>query len=157
MLCWPGSLLPIAAVSSHPNARWRLTLLTILYVAALGPLLSGFSVPAMHWRWSLFETIWASVPVLVLMFLFLPETSSEGILFQRAQRLSKLTGKQFVIRSHMAKTHGSRTSALVGALIKPIEISFKDPAMLFVQIYTSIIYGIYYSCKSTYRSHPTFL
>lgn len=34
------------------------------------------------------------------------------------------------------------------ALIKPMEITMKDPAVLFVQVYTAIIYGIYYSCKS---------
>lgn len=38
---------------------------------------------------------------------------------------------------------------LVEALIKPMEISIKDPAVLFVQIYTAIIYGIYYSCQSS--------
>lgn len=122
--------------------------------AALGPLLSGFSVPAMNWRWSLYETIWAAVPVLVLMLLFLPETSSEAILLQRAQRLSKLTGKQFQTPSQIQNATTSPISRLLDALIKPIEITFKDPAVLFVQIYTSIIYGIYYSCKSNSCCDP---
>ena len=30
-------------------------------------------------------------------------------------------------------------------LLKPIEISVKDPAVLFTHVYTSCIYGIYYS------------
>ena len=34
----------------------------------------------------------------------------------------------------------------VDALVKPMEISLKDPAVLFVQVYTAILYGIYYSC-----------
>lgn len=34
----------------------------------------------------------------------------------------------------------------IDALIKPMEITIKDPAVLFVQVYTAIIYGIYYSC-----------
>lgn len=39
-----------------------------------------------------------------------------------------------------------RVSAVaIDALIKPLEITIKDPAVLFVQIYTAIIYGIYYS------------
>lgn len=42
--------------------------------------------------------------------------------------------------------HNMRLSAVtVDALIKPMEITIKDPAVLFVQIYTAIIYGIYYS------------
>lgn len=120
----------------------------MFHTAALGPLLSGFSVPAMNWRWSLYETIWASVPVMVLMLLCLPETSNEAILLQRARRLSKLTGKQFTTPSQMQSAKTSPISVFLDALTKPIEITFKDPAVLFVQIYTSIIYGIYYSCKS---------
>lgn len=34
---------------------------------------------------------------------------------------------------------------IIDALIKPIEITVKDPAIAFVNIYTSIVYGIYYS------------
>lgn len=33
----------------------------------------------------------------------------------------------------------------VDAIIKPFEIMFKDPAVLFVNLYTALIYGIYYS------------
>lgn len=42
------------------------------------------------------------------------------------------------------------SAVFIDALIKPLEITIKDPAVLFVQIYTAIIYGIYYSCKSLY-------
>lgn len=42
--------------------------------------------------------------------------------------------------------HNIRISQIaIDALVKPMEITIKDPAMLFVQIYTAIIYGIYYS------------
>jgi DHA1 family multidrug resistance protein-like MFS transporter len=41
------------------------------------------------------------------------------------------------------------SQVLVDALIKPLEITIKDPAVLFVQVYTAIIYGIYYSCTSS--------
>lgn len=40
------------------------------------------------------------------------------------------------------------SAVVLDAVIKPMEITFKDPAVLFVQVYTAIIYGIYYSCKS---------
>ncbi|EFZ04067.1 Major facilitator superfamily transporter [Metarhizium robertsii ARSEF 23] len=82
---------------------------------ALGPLLSGFSVPARGWRWSLYESVWASAPVLLGM-------------------LSELDQRRLGPRA-----------ALLDALVKPVEITFKDPAVLFVQVYTAIIYGIYYS------------
>ncbi|KAM0741978.1 hypothetical protein ACQRIT_002155 [Beauveria bassiana] len=113
---------------------------------ALGPLLSGFSVPVMGWRWSLYESIWASSPIFILMLLFLPETSSATILLHRAQRLRKVTGDaRFMSQSEIDQRSQNTTAVFMDALIKPLEITIKDPAVLFVQIYSAIIYGIYYS------------
>lgn len=113
---------------------------------ALGPLLSGYSVPVMGWRWSLLEIIWAASPIFLVMFLFLPETSTPNILLRRARRLRKLTGNELFMSQSEIDQRNMKTSAiLVDALIKPLEITLKDPAILFVQIYTAIIYGIYYS------------
>ncbi|KAF7518109.1 hypothetical protein G7054_g13575 [Neopestalotiopsis clavispora] len=113
---------------------------------ALGPLLSGFSVPVMGWRWSLLEVLWASVPVFLAMFLFLPETSTPTLLRQRASRLRKITGDaRFLSQSEIDQRNLDKRAVLVDALIKPLEITIKDPAILFVQVYSAIIYGIYYS------------
>ncbi|BCS23666.1 MFS transporter [Aspergillus puulaauensis] len=112
---------------------------------ALGPLLSGFSVPAVSWRWSLFESIWASAPVFLVMLVSLPETSTPNILLHRARRLRKLTGDQrLVSKSEIDQQDMKPSSIMVDAFIKPLEITIKDPAVLFVQVYTAIIYGIYY-------------
>lgn len=113
---------------------------------ALGPLLSGYSVPVMGWRWSLLEVIWAASPMFLAMFFFLPETSTPNILLRRAKRLRKLTGNdRFMSQSEIDQRNLKTSAVLVDALIKPLEITLKDPAILFVQIYTAIIYGIYYS------------
>ncbi|KAJ6076405.1 hypothetical protein N7499_008386 [Penicillium canescens] len=113
---------------------------------ALGPLLSGFAVPVKGWRWSLFESIWASAPILILMFVFLPETSSATILLRRAERLRKIhNNKRFMSQSEIDQRNMRVSDVAIDALIKPLEITIKDPAVLFVQIYTAIIYGIYYS------------
>ncbi|KAI1134505.1 major facilitator superfamily transporter [Hypoxylon sp. FL0543] len=113
---------------------------------ALGPLLSGFSAPIMGWRWSLLEIIWAASPIFLVMFAFLPETSTPNLLLRRAQRLRKLTGSErFMSQSEMDERNLDKRAVLIDALIKPLEITLKDPAILFVQLYTAIIYGIYYS------------
>ncbi|KAG9256467.1 major facilitator superfamily domain-containing protein [Emericellopsis atlantica] len=113
---------------------------------ALGPLLSGFAVPAKSWRWSLFESIWAAAPIAIVMFFFLPETSTPNLLLRRAKRLRKLTGNQrFMSQSEIDQRNMRFRHVLVDAIIKPMEITIKDPAVLFVQVYTAIIYGIYYS------------
>ncbi|KAF9765412.1 hypothetical protein IL306_002305 [Fusarium sp. DS 682] len=125
---------------------------------ALGPLLSGFAVPAKNWRWSLYESIWASAPIFILMFLLLPETSSANILLRRAERLRKLTGNQrFMSQSEIDQRHMKVSAIAVDALIKPMEITIKDPAVLFVQVYTAIIYGIYYSFFEVFpRVYPVY-
>lgn len=81
------------------------------------------------------------------MLLLLPETSHDNILLRRAQRIHKALGVDAVTPSQARKAKLNRTAVFVDAIIKPLEISIKDPAILFVQIHTSIIYGIYYSCK----------
>ncbi|KFZ22912.1 hypothetical protein V502_02608 [Pseudogymnoascus sp. VKM F-4520 (FW-2644)] len=113
---------------------------------ALGPLLSGFAVGAKGWRWSLWEIFWAACPVLLLMFTVLPETSTPNILLRRAERLRKLTGEsRLMAQSEIDQAKLSTREVVVDALIKPMEITIKDPAILFVNVYTAIIYGIYYS------------
>jgi DHA1 family multidrug resistance protein-like MFS transporter len=123
-------------------------------IASLGPLLSGFAVPAENWRWSLYESIWASAPVLIALFTFMPETSGPNILLCRAQRLRKLTGSQKLMsQSEIDQSHMKVSSIAIDALIKPLEITIKDPAVLFVQVYSGIVYGIYYSCKCPLTQH----
>ncbi|KAJ5889040.1 major facilitator superfamily domain-containing protein [Penicillium taxi] len=113
---------------------------------ALGPLLSGFSVPAETWRWSLFESIWASAPVLIVMFFFLPETSTATILLRRAQRLRRIfNDDRFQSQSEIDQKNMKVSEIAIDALIKPLEIAIKDPAVFFVTIYCGIIYAIYYS------------
>lgn len=113
---------------------------------ALGPLLSGFAVTAKGWRWSLWEILWAAGPIFLVMFMLLPETSTPNILLRRAQRLRKLTGdNRLMAQSEIDQKNIKPSKILIDAIIKPMEITIKDPAIAFVNIYTAIIYGIYYS------------
>ncbi|KAL9013694.1 MAG: hypothetical protein Q9180_008995, partial [Flavoplaca navasiana] len=113
---------------------------------ALGPLLSGFAVPVEGWRWSLWEIVWISAPVLILMLLFLPETSTPNILLRRASRLRKLTSDtRLMSQSEITQKDAKPSAIAIDALIKPLEITIKDPAIAFVNIYSSIVYAIYYS------------
>jgi DHA1 family multidrug resistance protein-like MFS transporter len=113
---------------------------------ALGPLLSGFAVTAKGWRWSLWEILWIAGPVFILMFLFLPETSTPNILLRRAKRLRALTDDTRLMSQSEIDQRGLKPSAVaIDALIKPLEITIKDPAVAFVNMYTALVYGIYYS------------
>lgn len=113
---------------------------------ALGPLMAGFAVSANNWRWSLWEIVWMAAPMLVALLVLMPETSAPNILLRRAQRLRKLTGHANIqSQSEIDQRHLTASGILVDALIKPIEITIKDPAIFFVNIYTALFYGIYYT------------
>ena len=110
---------------------------------ALGPVLSGFSVVAKGWRWSLWEVLWGAAPIFLLMFLSMPETSASNILLRRAQRLRKLTGDPN-LKSKGEISQGSMSAGQIAreALWRPTEIAIKDPAVFFTNAYTSLIYGL---------------
>ncbi|OAQ95525.1 MFS general substrate transporter [Purpureocillium lilacinum] len=113
---------------------------------ALGPLISGFAVPVKGWRWSMWEIVWLAGLILVLLVVFLPETSTPTLLFYKAKRLRQETGSERFVTVHALRSKSITRGELVRlALIKPFEITIKDPAIAFTNIYTSLTYGIYYS------------
>ena len=113
---------------------------------ALGPLMAGFAVPTENWHWSLWEIVWIAAPVVVLLLILMPETSTSNILLRRARRLRELTGdSRFQSQSEVDQRQLTASAILVAALLKPIEITLKDPAILFVNMYTALFYGIYYT------------
>jgi DHA1 family multidrug resistance protein-like MFS transporter len=113
---------------------------------ALGPIISGFSVAAKNWRWSLWEMLWMNGPIFLALFFFLPETSSANILLRRAQRLRKLTGNQNLkSQSEIDQMNLSPRAVAIEALWRPFELMLLDPSIAFTAVYTAIIYGIFYS------------
>jgi len=88
----------------------------------------------------------AAGPIFIVMIMLLPETSTPNILLRRAQRLRKLTGdSRLKSQSEIDQKNMKPSAIVVDAIVKPIEITIKDPAIAFVNLYTAIVYGIYYS------------
>ncbi|KAL1866237.1 hypothetical protein VTK73DRAFT_4852 [Phialemonium thermophilum] len=113
---------------------------------ALGPVIGGFAVRAMGWRWSSWELLWLSAPMLLTMSVSLPETSPDTILLRRAKRLRIQTGNRTLrSESEIKQARMSPREIAFQALIKPWQINVLDPAVLFSTFYTALTYGIYYS------------
>ncbi|WPH00814.1 Hypothetical protein R9X50_00364400 [Acrodontium crateriforme] len=113
---------------------------------ALGPVISGFSVPVEGWRWSLWEMLWLSGPIFIMMMLFLPETSTPNILLRRAQRLRKLTGdNRLKAQSEIDQENMTAKDLVFEALVRPMQLIFLDPSIGFTAGYVGLCYGIYYS------------
>ncbi|KAK5098829.1 hypothetical protein LTS08_006207 [Lithohypha guttulata] len=120
---------------------------------ALGPLISGFSVPVMGWHWSMWEILWLAGPVWVLMMLCLPETSTPNILLRRAKRLRALQQKagyegaatQLVAQSEIDQAKLTTNDIIKENLWRPFQINLLDPSVAFTSLYIGLIYGIFYS------------
>ncbi|KAL7931402.1 major facilitator superfamily domain-containing protein [Trichoderma chlorosporum] len=113
---------------------------------AIGPILSGFSVPATNWHWALWEILWLASPVFVLMFFCLPETSTPTILLRRAQRLRRLTQKNNLqSQSEIDQAKLTVNEVVVQSLWRPLQINLFDPSVLFTSLYIGLMYGIFYS------------
>lgn len=133
---------------------------------ALGPVISAFAVEAKGWRWPFYEILMMSGPVFLIFFFFMPETNAATILLKRARRIRKLTGNSdFKSQSEIDQGELTIGQVVQDSLIKPTQITALDPAgqwlrvenftrplsfanqtiVLFTNVYTSLIYGIYYS------------
>ncbi|KAF2715178.1 MFS general substrate transporter [Pleomassaria siparia CBS 279.74] len=113
---------------------------------ALGPIISGFSVAAENWRWSLWEMLWMNAPIFISMFLLLPETSSSNILLRRAQRLRAKTGdSRLKAQSEIDQANLTARDIAVEALVRPFQLVILDPSIAFTAGYTALVYGIFYS------------
>ncbi|KAI9828260.1 MAG: hypothetical protein M1826_006086 [Phylliscum demangeonii] len=113
---------------------------------ALGPIVSGYSVPVKNWRWSLWEMLWIAGPVFLLLFLCLPETSTPNILLRRARRLRKLTGDdRLQSQSEIDQALLSVREIVIEALWAPLQIIFLDPSIAFADLYIALCYAIFYS------------
>lgn len=113
---------------------------------AIGPLMAGFAVTLSTWRWAFYETLILSGFTFVLLLFCLPETSAEYILSKRAARLRAATGNPELRSAAEAHDNGKDWFKLISYhLTMPFKITILDPSILFINLYTGLVYGIYYS------------
>lgn len=88
----------------------------------------------------MWELLWLSGFMFIPLFFFLPETSTPTLLHYKAKRLRKETNSTRYVSEAMSSNGISRKDIAQMALIKPFEITLKDPAIAFVNIYASTHY-----------------
>jgi multidrug resistance protein len=108
----------------------------------MGPFCSGFLSENQGWRWVMgMLAIFAGV-MLLLGALFVPETYAPVILRQRTKKLSKMTGKVYMLQADKEKGPPALTSLLATSLIRPWLLLFMEPIVLLLSVYVAIIYGM---------------
>ncbi|KAJ5341105.1 hypothetical protein N7541_010229 [Penicillium brevicompactum] len=131
-------------VLPHSMTTW---VLCVFCAPAIGVLVSGFAIPVLGWRFSMWEILIAAGPILILLFL-LPETNPTTILHRRARRLETHDSDKshtYQTAADVAQAGVSFHEVIQESLLIPSRITFLDPAILFLNLYTSLTYGIYYS------------
>ncbi|KAI0768444.1 MFS general substrate transporter [Irpex lacteus] len=112
---------------------------------SLGPLLGGFAAQAKGWTWTIWILMWAAGLAFIILVFFLPETSSQTLLYRRADRLRRLTGNQN-LRSQAERDgqHISVGDLAMTCLVRPIILSSREPIVIAWNLYCSLLYAILY-------------
>lgn len=111
----------------------------------LGPLVGGFAAQAKRWRWTIWELMWLSGFALAMLIIFLPETSSANILYRRARRLRKMTGRKNLMSEPEIESEGlSRREMAMIILVRPFTLNFLEPMVFLLNLYIALIYGLLY-------------
>ena len=87
--------------------------------------------------------MWLSGFCLVLLFFFLPETSSANILYRRTMRLRRVTGNtKLMCEPQLIGEQMTRNEILKMVLVRPFTMSFTEPMLFLLNMYIALIYGL---------------
>jgi multidrug resistance protein len=110
---------------------------------ALGPLIGGFISDNAGWRWLYWIQLILSTVIWVIMTFTVPETYAPTILSRRAQKIRKDTGDdKFVTEQDLDLRPFSERLRIF--LIRPFQLLFLEPIVLFIFLYMSVLYGLLY-------------
>lgn len=111
----------------------------------LGPLVGAALVTAASWRWVFWFLFLLGAGVLAVLSFFLPEASQATLLHRKAKRLRALTGNPNIVAKEAYKESlKPMRDVVIETLWRPIEVSFFEPMILFVNIHMALLYAILY-------------
>lgn len=108
----------------------------------LGPIVGGFLSESAGWRWV--EGLVAAFAGFmgIITVIALPETYGPVLLRKRAERLSTITGQVYCSKLDIAQGETPLSTVLKLAFVRPWLLLFREPIVLLLSIYLSIIYGM---------------
>ena len=147
-------VLPAGAIADMFDAHQRGVAIGV-YAAApwlgpcVGPLIGGFLSPVAGFRW-LFGLLAVYAALLTLAgILFLPETYSPVLLRERAKKMSEITGQCYMTSMDFQRPI-AYNDLIRKSLVLPWALLFREPIVLLLSIYMSIIYATLYLCFAAF-------
>ncbi|KAG5359590.1 Multidrug resistance protein 1 [Yarrowia sp. C11] len=110
-----------------------------------GPVIGSVFAQLLNWRWTFWVLTMISGVCLILLFFFFPETSAANILYRRARRLEKLTGKKYTTAARQEWAAKKMSTVAYDILLRPILITFTEPIVFALGLYIALLYSTLYS------------
>ncbi|KAI0125858.1 major facilitator superfamily domain-containing protein [Xylariales sp. AK1849] len=142
-----------AVIADMFQAQDRGFVLSIFTLAGLmgqmlGPIACGFLDAAFGWRSLAVLIAGASFPVWIILTITFPETYAPALLKKRAQKLSKITGKTYIVDG-MQEEKTIATQLRVGAL-RPWVILIYEPIVTLLSLFLSVVHGTLFLLFAAY-------
>jgi multidrug resistance protein len=110
---------------------------------AIGPLIGGFISDNAGWRWLYWIQLILSTVIWVVMTFTVPETYAPTILGRRAKKMRADSGDdKFVTEQDLDLRPFSERLRVF--LVRPFQLLFLEPIVLFISLYMSVLYGLLY-------------
>ena len=123
-----------------------------LFAPVLGPIVGGFVVDELGWRWLMGIMALLSMSALMLGLVALPETYAPVLLRKRAQRLSDITNTVCVsVMAADTERQPRFGQSLATALSRPFRLALHEPIISILALYQAVAFGILYL---TFASFP---
>ncbi|RMZ88859.1 hypothetical protein DV736_g3913, partial [Chaetothyriales sp. CBS 134916] len=110
---------------------------------AIGPLAGGFLGDAAGWRWLYWIQLIMAGVAFAILALTLPETYAPIILSRRAKKIRKETGDSRYTTEKELAARPFRQQLWI-FLMRPLQLLFLEPIVLFISLYMSVLYGLLY-------------
>jgi len=109
-----------------------------------GPIVGGFIVDShLGWRWTAWVTLILASAFGIASLILVPETYGPLILQRRAARLRRETGN-WALHAALDENVPTLKDIVFKYFLRPCQMLVKEPILLLVTIYISLIYGILY-------------
>ena len=111
---------------------------------ALGAIIGSFISETVGWRWLMGVMALFTLTMLIIGIFTLPETYAPVLLRQRASGLSKLTSKVYKSQMDASSAGVNPSDTFKRTLMRPWSLLFREPIVLLLSVYQSIILGTLY-------------